>query len=114
MIAVERNNHGGSVIAYLESQERYKRLWRDGDETGWLTSGTSKPEMVSRVGFMLDDRPESFLSRRLLGELRTFVAGEHGKCGAANGAHDDLVMAMAVAQTVRLRMLGRNGKGMLH
>jgi len=37
----------------------------------------------------------------LLGECRTFVAGEKGRAGAASGAHDDLVMSMAVAQAVR-------------
>jgi hypothetical protein len=48
------------------------------------------------------ERPEMFMSRRLLAECRTFVAGERGKTGAASGAHDDLVMAMAVAQAVRV------------
>jgi len=104
-IAVEKNNHGAAVLAYLETQERYERLWRDGAEAGWLTTAASKPEMVSRLGILLEQRPECFLSRRLLGELRTFVAGERGKSGAANGAHDDLVMAMAVAQAVRVKML---------
>jgi hypothetical protein len=40
-------------------------------------------------------------SRRLLGECRTYVAQERGRSGAAYGAHDDLVMAMAMAQAVR-------------
>jgi hypothetical protein len=108
VIAVEKNNHGAAVLAYLETQERYERVWRDGSDAGWLTTAASKPEMVSRLGMLLEQRPEHFLSRRLLGELRTFVAGERGRSGAASGAHDDLVMAMAVAQAVRVRMLGRN------
>jgi hypothetical protein len=105
VIAVEKNNHGAAVLAYLETQERYERVWRDGTDAGWLTTAASKPEMVSRLGMLLEQRPEFFLSRRLLGELRTFVAGERGKTGAASGAHDDLVMAMAVAQAVRARIL---------
>jgi hypothetical protein len=40
-----------------------------------------------------------------LAECRTFVAGERGKSGAAGGMHDDLVMAMAVAQAVRAERL---------
>jgi len=47
-----------------------------------------------------------FKSRRLLGECRTFVAGERARAGAANGAHDDLVMAMGVAQAVRAERQG--------
>jgi hypothetical protein len=101
-IAVERNNHGAAVLAYIETSERYGRLWRErGGENGWLTTAASKPEMVARLGVLLRESPGVFKSRRLLGECRTFVAGERGKTGAANGAHDDLVMAMAVAQQCR-------------
>jgi hypothetical protein len=106
-IVVERNNHGGSVISYLQNQEHYGRIWHDGTEEGWLTSSKSKPKMVTQLSMLLDRQPEFVRSRRLLGELRSFIAKEEGKCGAANGAHDDLVMAMAVAQAVRRRMLGR-------
>jgi hypothetical protein len=101
MIAVERNNHGAGVLAYLETSERYGRLYRQRGETGWLTTSASKPEMVARLGVLLMEEPERFLSRRLLGECRTFVSGENGRSAAASGAHDDLVMAMAVAQAVR-------------
>jgi hypothetical protein len=104
-IAVERNNHGAAVLAYLETSELYRKIWRDGREAGWLTTAASKPEMIARLGSMLELTPERFVSRRLLGECRTFVAGERGKTGAANGSHDDLVMAMAVAQSVRAAML---------
>jgi hypothetical protein len=57
--------------------------------------------MVARLGVLLTEAPECFASRRLLGECRTFVSGERGRTGAASGAHDDLVMAMALAQAVR-------------
>ena len=105
-VAVERNNHGAAVLAYLETSERYERIWcsesrRQAGDAGWLTTAASKPEMISRIGAILMDSPEMFMSRRLLGECRTFVAGEHGRTAAMGGAHDDLVMAMAVAQAVR-------------
>jgi hypothetical protein len=101
VLAVERNNHGAAVLAYVETSERYGRVYRQGGEAGWLTTAVSKAEMVSRLGALLEERPEMFRSRRLLGECRTFVSGERGKTGAASGAHDDLVMAMAIAQAVR-------------
>ncbi len=106
-IAVERNNHGAAVLAYLETQERYERVWRDGREAGWLTTAASKPEMVARLGTVLERSAESVMSKRLLGECRTFVSGERGRSGAAGGAHDDLVMSMAVGLAVRARMLER-------
>jgi hypothetical protein len=106
-IAVERNNHGGTVLAYLKTGEKYERLWRarGASEDGWLTTAASKYDMVARMGLVLQQTPECFKSRRLLGECRTFVNGERGSSGAANGEYDDLVMAMAVAQSVRKEML---------
>lgn len=104
LIAVERNNHGAAVLAYIESNERYGRLYRQAGEAGWLTTAASKPEMTARLGSLLEQRSEMFQSKRLLAECRTFVGRERGKTGAANGAHDDLVMAMAVAQAVRAEL----------
>jgi hypothetical protein len=106
LVAVERNNHGAAVLAYLETNERYGRMYRQGGEAGWLTTAASKPEAIARIGSMLEQTPERFMSRRLLGECRTFVSGERGSMSAAGGAHDDLVMAMAIAQAVRAERLG--------
>lgn len=108
MIAVERNNHGAAVLAYIETSERYTKVYRQGSEAGWLTTAASKPEMTARLGTLLEESSEMFKSKRLLGECRTFVGRERGKTGAANGSHDDLVMAMAVAQAVRAEMLPRS------
>jgi len=105
LIAMERNNHGAAVLAFIETGEHYKNVYRQGSEVGWLTTAISKPEMTARLGSLLEQRPEMFRSRRLLGECRTFVGRGRGKTGAANGAHDDLVMAMAVAHVVRAELL---------
>ena len=107
LIAVERNNHGAAVLAFLDSSEGYRNVYRQRTEEGWLTTASSKPEMVALLGSLLERWPYMFMSKRLLGECRTFVGGERGKTGAANGAHDDLVMAMGVAQAVRAE--GLNG-----
>lgn len=108
LIVVERNNHGAAVLAYIETSERYMNTYRQDGEAGWLTTSVSKPEMIARLGSLLGQRPEMFNSRRLLDECRTFVARERGKTGAANGAHDDLVMAMAIAQSVRVEISSRS------
>jgi hypothetical protein len=107
VIAVERNNHGAGVLAYLDATERYTAVWRGRDgEPGWLTTAGSKPGAVSRMGALLVETPWLFYSKRLLGECRTYVTFEGGKTGAVAGAHDDCLMAMAVAQAVRAEMLG--------
>jgi hypothetical protein len=105
LIAVERNNHGAAVLAFLKTSESYTNVYRQKGEEGWLTTAVSKPEMVAWLGTLLEMWPVMFHSRRFLSECRTFVGGERGKTGAANGAHDDLVMAMGVAQAVRVEML---------
>jgi hypothetical protein len=105
LLVVERNNHGSAVLAYVATVERYERVYAQGGETGWLTSAASKPEMIAQLGAVVERASERLQSRRLLAECRTFVAGEGGRMAAARGAHDDLVMAMAMAVVVRAEML---------
>ena len=105
MLCVERNNHGAAVLAYLDAVEHYAQVYEQDGVAGWLTSAGSKPRMVSRMGALLEEQPELLLSARLLEECRTFVSGPGGRTGAAPGAHDDCLMAMAVAQAVRSERL---------
>jgi hypothetical protein len=107
LVVVERNNHGSAVLAYLSAVERYERVYRQGGQAGWLTTSASKPEMISGLGALLVERMQMFMSARLLAECRTFVRGEFGRSAAASGAHDDLVMSMALAQAVRAERLAR-------
>jgi hypothetical protein len=93
------------VLAYLDASQKYARVYEQSGVAGWLTSAGSKPEMVSRLGVLLLEKPALFLSRALLEECRTFVSHPGGRTGAANGAHDDCVMAMALAHTVRAERL---------
>ena len=101
IIAVERNNHGAAVLAYLDATERYERVYARQGVAGWLTTAGNKPAMISRIGALLEDDAELFYSRRLLTECRSFVSFDNGGSGAAPGAHDDCLMAMAVAHAVR-------------
>jgi len=107
LIVVERNNHGAGVLAYLDSVERYARVYEQVGVAGWLTTVGSKPGMVSGMGALLVESPWLFFSRRLLGECRTFVSMAGGRTGAVNGAHDDCLMAMAMGQAVRAELAGK-------
>jgi hypothetical protein len=60
--------------------------------------------MISGMGALLVESPGLFFSRRLLRECRSFISSAGGRMGAANGAHDDCLMAMAVAQAVRAQL----------
>lgn len=100
LVVVERNNHGAAVLAHLDLGEGYNHVFRENDEAGRLTTSFSKAAMVARMSTLLSESPERLMSRRLLAECRTFVNGENGRASAASGAHDDLVMSMAIGQTV--------------
>jgi hypothetical protein len=58
IVAVERNNHGSAVLAYLSTVERYERVYRQAGQAGWLTTAASKPYMVSGLGALLVERPQ--------------------------------------------------------
>lgn len=104
MLVVERNNHGSAVLAYLEN-ERGADVFCDRDGMpGWLTDAASRPKMLSGLAVMVSLSPGLFRSERLLGEMRSFVVDAHGRAAAARGAHDDLVMSLAIAQAVRGRL----------
>lgn len=101
LLVVERNSIGAGVLALLEERSKYPRIYQQGGQAGWLTTVLSKPAALGRLNAALVQEPERFLSRRLLAECRTFVRQPDGSAGAAAGAHDDLVMAMAMALEVR-------------
>ena len=105
LIAVERNNHGHGVLAYLRSMA-VSNLYRYESQDGWLTSASTRPAMLANLAAVLASNPKLFRSPRLLREFRTFVKLPDGSSGAASGTHDDCVMAMAIAMEVRQRIAG--------
>jgi hypothetical protein len=105
---VERNGLGESVIQYLTMLEGYSHLYPVGERAGWVTSRSTKPEMLAVLDATLAASPELFNSKRLLQDCRSFVRYKDGECAAASGAHDDSVMAMAIALIVRERAAGKD------
>ncbi len=105
LVVVERNNHGAAVLAYLEDQRSRVRLYDESGQPGWLTDSVSRPRMIAGLGRLLSGEKELFASARLLEECRSFVITANGRSEAAAGSHDDLLMAMAIAQAVRERQV---------
>ncbi len=106
-LVVERNNHGSGVLALAETVCGYRRIYRQAGQPGWLTTSVSRPAMLGRLDAALVEQPERFMSRRLLGECRSFVRSPNGSTGACAGAHDDRVMAMAIGLASRAELVGR-------
>jgi hypothetical protein len=109
LVAVERNNQGYGVLAHLKDLH-YENLYAQGGQDGWLTSAATRPAMIENLAHVLVAQPELFYSPRLLQELKTFVRHADGRTEAAEGAHDDCVMAMAVALGVRREDAGRGAR----
>src|SRR5579863_4525668 len=109
LVAVERNNQGYGVLAHLKDLE-YSNLYEQGGQAGWQTSAVTRPAMIENLASVLVEQPELFRSPRLLEEMRTFVRHSDGRTEAAEGAHDDCVMAMAIALAVRKEDAGRGAR----
>jgi hypothetical protein len=109
LLAVERNNHGYGVLAHLRDM-RYANIFEKDGALGWLTSAVTRPAMIENMVAVFAAEPKLFHSPRLLEECRTFVRREDGNAAAADGAHDDCVMAMAIALEVRREDAGRGVK----
>jgi hypothetical protein len=109
-LVVERNNHGGGVLALIETVCGYGRIYRQGGQAGWLTTSLSRPAALGRLDAGLVERPECFQSRRLLAECRSFVRLPDGRSGARPGTHDDRVMAMAIGLAARAELLGKSSR----
>jgi hypothetical protein len=106
LLAVERNNHGYGVLAHLKDLQ-YDNLYTQAGQDGWLTSVVTRPTMIEHLAAVLVEQPDLFHSERLLKEMKTFVRHGDGHGAAAEGAHDDCVMAMAIAHAVRREDAGR-------
>jgi len=104
LIAVERNNHGYGVLAHLGNCAPQPRIYENGGQAGWLTNALTRPAMIENFASILATAPQLFCSPRLLDECRSFVRFPNGSSGALSGAHDDCVMAMAIALAVRREM----------
>jgi hypothetical protein len=100
LLAVERNNHGGTVLVCLRNAG-YPRVFGEGGQDGWLTTRKSRPEMLEEMAWILENEISRVRSERALNECRTFVRLGNGNCGAAAGTHDDCVMALGIAWAVR-------------
>jgi hypothetical protein len=100
LVAVERNNHGHGVLACLRIAE-YPNVFVEKGQDGWNTSAVSRPAMIENLASALIEEPGQFRSARLLNECRTFIRYADGNTGAAPGAHDDCVFALAIAWAVR-------------
>ena len=68
---------------------------------GFMTSINSRPIIISHLVTVMRENLYLETDRETLKELSTFIKHPSGKSAAANGSHDDLVMASAIAHYMR-------------
>jgi Terminase RNaseH-like domain len=102
VLVVERNNHGHEVLAYLHHEIAYPMLYEERGQLGWLTGVANRGPMLAGMEAWFAMYPERVSSVRLLEEMKTFLRKADGRAAAANGAHDDAVMAFAIGLAARV------------
>ena len=103
-IAVETNysRHPVNVLFSLGYPRLYSQGNEDGGEfrksrLGFTTSALTRPLIISNLVATMRDNLHLETDRETLKELLSFVRHPNGKAAAAQNAHDDLVMASAIA-----------------
>lgn len=133
LIVVERNNHGHTVLYALvrgpqeppaplpkdadgniveisssaaRTSKAYPRIFVDRDDKlGWLSGAIPRATALDTLENDIRKKVFRTPDERVAGELLTFVVNKKGKAEAASGAHDDLVITMAIARNVLARAL---------
>lgn len=106
LIAVEIN-YSEQPMKILHQQYHYPKLYMrekisalgGGVEKalGFRTDSKTKPIIISELVTIMRDYPQSEVDMDTLKEMTTFVRKDNGSTEAMSGAHDDLVMALAIA-----------------
>lgn len=114
VVAFERNNGGvaeierlatlnrnGKYIIYVEkSKVGDTRALEDSTKLGWTTSSATRPIMLSMLKEAIDNRLIRIYDKPTITEMFSFIVSQTSsswKAQAENGAHDDLIMALAIA-----------------
>lgn len=68
---------------------------------GFRTDNKTRPAAIAGLVAEVRERAEQLHDRATLEEMLTFVRNEAGRAEAENGAHDDCIMALAIAHYIR-------------
>lgn len=112
VVAFERNNGGVYELERLASLNRHNKYriyqekknigatdsTQDSVRLGWTTSSGTRPSMLSMLKEAIDNRLIKLYDRPTVNEMFSFIVSQTSsswKAQAEQGAHDDLIMALA-------------------
>ncbi len=86
----------GYMHMYIREQndtalDRYKKAY------GFVTDRWTRPYILNNLVEIVREHTEFFNDRLTLEEMLTFIRNDKGRFEAQSGAHDDMVMAIAIA-----------------
>jgi hypothetical protein len=109
LIAPERNNHGILTCVHLRDLS-YNNIYTDVTEgalddkdtinIGFLTTERTKPLIIDELRAAERDRSIDISDETTLREMLSYIVTESGRMEAEAGAHDDTVMALAIANHI--------------
>lgn len=114
VVAIERNNGGVAEIERLATLNRHGkyRIFTEKAKTGttggsedtiklgWTTSSASRPVMLSMLKEAIDNKLIRIYDKPTITEMFSFIVSQTSsswKAQAESGAHDDLIMSLAIA-----------------
>ena len=109
LIGVETNysRHPIRVLRSLGYENLYSHAKKQsGDDSlesyGFVTSAVTRPIIISNLVSVMRECIFLETDRQTLYEMTTFIKRSDGKSAAADGSHDDLVMASAIAHFIAI------------
>lgn len=95
-IVVERNNHGHAILALLKLK-RYRKIANGHDgKPGWNTNEVTREPSINYLAAHLRDFAVKIYDGATLDEMQSFHTNHRGITKGVQGAHDDLVMSLAI------------------
>ena len=113
-LGIERNNHGHSVLNTVQNVVGYRNLFyckndrgemgpsvSGAGKSGWETTSVTRPIMLDELEQCLRVDDMKVRCREFLSEALSFKLQSNGSYAADPGAHDDTVIATAIANQMR-------------
>lgn len=120
LIGVEANysTYPNKELERLKYPKLYVRMREDTythkkvHSFGFMTTSVTRQVIISNLIKIVREEGEKIVDKATLEEMLTFVRNEKGRPEAAVGAHDDLVMALAITYHIRdqQKMTTKNAK----
>lgn len=97
-LAVERNNHGHTVLYRLNEHCEYQNIYKDENDErlGWKTTAITRPMMIDEFIDSVENKIVKLNDEIILSECQTLV-DKDGKIQAASGKNDDTIIACSIA-----------------